>query len=95
MSISLRLYSPCGHWPLFQFLNLYTVGTTFGRGISPSQGLYLYTEQHKQRIKHTDIHELGFEPTISVFERAKTVHALDGAATVIGSFPDVFILKMV
>jgi hypothetical protein len=27
---------------------------------------------------------MGFEPTISVFERAKTVHALDRAATVIG-----------
>jgi hypothetical protein len=27
---------------------------------------------------------VGFEPTIPVFERAKTVHALDGAATVIG-----------
>jgi hypothetical protein len=26
-----------------------------------------------------------FEPTIPVFERAKTVHALDRAATVIGS----------
>jgi hypothetical protein len=26
---------------------------------------------------------VGFEPTIPVFERAKTVHALDGAATVI------------
>jgi hypothetical protein len=26
---------------------------------------------------------MGFEPTISVFERAKTVHALDRAATVI------------
>jgi hypothetical protein len=29
---------------------------------------------------------LGFEPTIPAFERAKTVHALDRAATVIG-FP--------
>lgn len=28
---------------------------------------------------------MGFEPTILVFEWAKTVHALDGAATVIGS----------
>jgi hypothetical protein len=28
---------------------------------------------------------LGFEPTIPVLERAKTVHALDRAATVIGS----------
>jgi hypothetical protein len=27
---------------------------------------------------------VGFEPTISVFERTKTVHSLDGAATVIG-----------
>jgi hypothetical protein len=27
---------------------------------------------------------LGFEPTILAFERAKTVHALDQAATVIG-----------
>jgi hypothetical protein len=28
---------------------------------------------------------VGFEPTIIVLERAKTVHALDGAATVIGT----------
>jgi hypothetical protein len=27
---------------------------------------------------------VGFEPTIPVFERAKTVHACDHAATVIG-----------
>jgi hypothetical protein len=27
---------------------------------------------------------VGFEPTLPVFERAKTVDALDGAATVIG-----------
>jgi hypothetical protein len=27
---------------------------------------------------------MGFEPTIPVFERAKTVHALDRAAAVIG-----------
>jgi hypothetical protein len=28
---------------------------------------------------------VGFEPTFPVFERAKIVHALDRAATVIGS----------
>jgi hypothetical protein len=28
---------------------------------------------------------MGFEPTIPVFERAKTVHDLDRAAAVIGS----------
>jgi hypothetical protein len=27
---------------------------------------------------------VGFEPTIPAFERAKTVHALDRSATVIG-----------
>jgi hypothetical protein len=29
---------------------------------------------------------VGFEPTILAFERAKTVHTLDRAATVIGGF---------
>jgi hypothetical protein len=29
--------------------------------------------------------QVGFESTIPVFERAKTVHALDRAATVIGT----------
>jgi hypothetical protein len=28
---------------------------------------------------------MGFEPTIPMFERVKTVHALDTAATMIGS----------
>jgi hypothetical protein len=30
--------------------------------------------------------QVGLEPTIPIFERAKIVHALDSAATVIGSF---------
>jgi hypothetical protein len=30
--------------------------------------------------------QVRFEPTIPVFKPAKTVHALDRAATVIGSF---------
>jgi hypothetical protein len=29
--------------------------------------------------------QMGFEPTIPVFEQVKTIHALDTAATVIGS----------
>jgi hypothetical protein len=33
---------------------------------------------------------VGFEPTIPVFERAKTVHASDRAATVIGSHSTEF-----
>jgi hypothetical protein len=32
----------------------------------------------------TPMPQVGFEPTIPVFERAKTVHALDRAAPVIG-----------
>jgi hypothetical protein len=31
----------------------------------------------------------GFEPTMPVFERAKTFHALDRAATVTGDFPQL------
>jgi hypothetical protein len=29
---------------------------------------------------------VGFEPTIPVFEQAKTIHALDREATIIGSY---------
>jgi hypothetical protein len=34
---------------------------------------------------------VGFEPTIAVFERAKIVHTLDPAATVIGLEDDNFV----
>jgi hypothetical protein len=34
---------------------------------------------------------VGFEPTIPGFERAKTVHALDCAATVIGYVRGVYV----
>jgi hypothetical protein len=37
---------------------------------------------------------VGFEPTIPAFERAKTVHALDSAVTVIGLHADVEQLKL-
>jgi hypothetical protein len=30
--------------------------------------------------------EVGLEPTIPAFERARTIHALDRTATVIGNF---------
>jgi hypothetical protein len=42
-------------WSFTQSLGL------LGRGISPSHGRYLHTEQHKHRIKahNTDIHALG------------------------------------
>jgi hypothetical protein len=50
LTIYLWLHSPCGPWPLFQFLNLYIVGRTHGRGMNPSQSRYLHNEQHKHRI---------------------------------------------
>jgi hypothetical protein len=65
-----------------QFLNLRQSVGLLGRGISPSQGRYLTQIQNKHR--QTSIPWVGFEPTIPVFERAKTSHALDHAATVIG-----------
>jgi hypothetical protein len=85
LSVCLWLYSPCGPWPLFQFLNLYTVGRTLGRVISPSQGRYLHrTTQTQNKRTQTSMHRVGFEPTIPAFQQAKTVHASDRAATVAG-----------
>jgi hypothetical protein len=68
---------------------LQTLGL-LGRVISPSQDLYLNTGQHKRRINaythQTSMFYVGFEPTIPVCERAKTVHVLDRSATVTGLF---------
>jgi hypothetical protein len=47
-----------------------------GQGISLSQGRYLHT----QGSTKTYTPQAGFEPTISVFVRVKTVHALVRAA---------------
>jgi hypothetical protein len=56
--------------------------------ISSSQGRYLHTGQHKQNKRtHTSMCKVGFEPMIPVFEGAKTIHALDRAAIVIGESP--------
>jgi hypothetical protein len=35
LCVYLWLYSPCGPWPLFQFLNLYKVGSTRWKGDQP------------------------------------------------------------
>jgi hypothetical protein len=46
-----------------------------------------YTGEHKRRINAQRYPSLlGFEPTIPVSERTKTVHALERASTVIGLF---------
>jgi hypothetical protein len=42
------------------------------------------TTQTQNKRKQTSMPRVGFEPTIPAFERAKTVHGLDRAATVAG-----------
>jgi hypothetical protein len=74
----------CGPWPLVQFLNLYTVCRTPCTGDQPvARPLPIHrTTQTQNKRTQTSMHRVGFELTISVFERTKTVHASDRAATV-------------
>jgi hypothetical protein len=69
----------------FSFLILGQSAGLLGRGISPTQSHYLHrTTQTQSRRRQTSMPWVEFEPTIPVFERAKTFHALVRAATVIG-----------
>jgi hypothetical protein len=57
-----------------------------GSGNNLSQGRYLHwTTQTQKKSGQTSTHRLGFELMIPVFERAKAIHALDSATTVIGA----------
>jgi hypothetical protein len=87
-SIYLWLYSPCGPQSLFQFPNIYTIGRTLWTGDQPfARPLPTHrTTQTQNKRTETSIPQAGFEPTTPVFEQAKTVHALERAATVIGTF---------
>jgi hypothetical protein len=87
--LSMVLEPIVGPWPLFECLNLYTVGMTPWTGDQP------VATQTQNRRTQTSIPLVGFEPAIPLFKRAKTVHDSDRAATVIGSFPDDFVPKMV
>jgi hypothetical protein len=82
----LWIYSPWGPWPLFQFPNLYTVGRTPWRSDQPvTKPLPTRrSTQTQNKRTQTSMPWVGFEPTTPAFEREKTVHALDRAATVIG-----------
>jgi hypothetical protein len=68
----------------FSFLILKQSVGLLGRGISPSQGRYLHRATQNKR-RQTSMPWLVYEPTIPVFERTKTLHALDCAVTVIGN----------
>jgi hypothetical protein len=87
--VYLWLYSPCGPRLLFQCLNLYTFGRTpwmGGGGDEPvARPLPTHrTAQTQNKCTQTSMPGVGFKPTIPVFERAKMIHALDRAITVIG-----------
>jgi hypothetical protein len=70
---------------LFSFLICTQSVGLLEQEISPSQGRYLHrTTQTWNKRTQTSMPRMGFELTIPVFKRAKTVHALDRAATVIG-----------
>jgi hypothetical protein len=82
-------FQPFGHWPFFSFLILYTVGRTpwMGDRLVARPLPTHRTTQIQNKCTQTSMPWVGFEPTIPVFERAKTVHASDDAATVIGFIP--------
>jgi hypothetical protein len=77
-----------GPWPLFQFLNLYTVVRTLytvDQPVARPVPTHRTTQMQNKRTE-TYMARVGFEPTSPVFERAKTVNALDLAANVIGIY---------
>jgi hypothetical protein len=84
-------YSSCSHleqrtsvkcFVLLQFLKLRHPVGLLGRRIGSLQGRYLTQTQNIRT--QTSMPRLGFEPTIPVFERSKTVHVLDREAIVTG-----------
>jgi hypothetical protein len=82
-STYLPTYSPCGPCPLFQFLNLYTVGGTPWMGDQPvARPLPTHRTIIQNNRAQTSKPRVEFEPTILVFGRTKPDHALDRAATV-------------
>jgi hypothetical protein len=76
---------PFDNWEFFSILILYTVGRTPWKGDQPVARPLPTCRTTQTQNKCTRIHAfVGFEPTIPVFELAKTVHALERAVTVIG-----------
>jgi hypothetical protein len=85
---SMALPAHSGPWPLIQSRNHFSQTTgLLGRVISPSQGRYLNTGQHKHRINaHTpNIHDLSGIRTHDPSVRASEDSSCLSAATVIGA----------
>jgi hypothetical protein len=84
LSVCLSLQPLLDLGRFFQFLILYTVGRAPWTGDQPVLRLL---PTHRTTQTQTDIHAWnGIRTTIPVFEKAKTVHASDRAATVIGVY---------
>jgi hypothetical protein len=86
-SIYLWLYRPLlGLGRFFSFFISYAVGRTPWTGDqSVARPLSAHrTAQTQNKHTQTSMPQVGFELTIPVFERAKTVHTLGRATTVIG-----------
>jgi hypothetical protein len=80
--LSMALQPFVGPWPLFSFLIIYTVCRTPWTGDQPiARPLPIHrTTQTQNKRKQTSMSQVRFKPTTPVFERTKTVHALDGSA---------------
>jgi hypothetical protein len=80
------LQSFVGPWPIYKFLNVYTIGKTPWTGDQPVARplpTYRTTQTRNKRIQ-TSMPRVGLDPKIPEFERTKTVHPSDRVATVIG-----------
>jgi hypothetical protein len=87
LSFYLWLYSPLVDLGrIFSSLILHTVGRTPWTEYQPvARPLHTHrTAQTQNKSMQTSMLQVGFESTIPIFERAKTVHALRRATTVIG-----------
>jgi hypothetical protein len=87
--IYLWLYSSLlGLGRFFSSLIFYTAGRNSWTGVQPvARPLPSQRAAWAQNKRtQTFMLQVGFEPTIPVFGRAKTVHYLDGAVTVIGPY---------
>jgi hypothetical protein len=66
---------------LISFLIFYTVGRA---PLTADQPVARPLPAHRTAERRNELPQVGFETTILVFERWKTVHALDHAAAVFG-----------
>jgi hypothetical protein len=81
---------PVSEW-IWKLWILQTVGRTPWTRYQPvARPLPTQKTQTQKKRRQTSITLVGFQPTILVFERAKTFHALDRTAIVIGKFLNDF-----